>query len=297
MSLNPPYSEDDAFEAITSRQFAFYLRTVRTIRTIAKTHHEIKGGSLPYFAAQEQTFNSWLEGLPQDLQLTLPADGSPPSLPSHFIGNMHSHCQLGRIMLQRLIASKSSESASKQHMKSCHTSAKVLCRLQEAILAKYGLQGLLSMQRGINFTIYAVLTCVTSHLVRVSVSARTALAHSLQAAINSHDPELASEARDYFTRHMRILEKCINACPIQGMKAQISALCHTFFSADKDKPFQFKASVPSGTPSDSYRGHGSYRQPSSQSFPLVSRSSHSCVDKTRCLSANLKRKRTHLDVE
>jgi hypothetical protein len=153
-----------------------------------------------------------------------------------------------------------------------------------------------SMQRGINFTIYAVLTCVILHLVRVSFSARTALAHSLQFAINSPDPELTSDARDYFTRHMRILEKCIDACPTQELKAQIFALCDTFFSVDKDKPFQFKASISSGTPSDSYQGHDSYPQPSSQSFPLqamtplisaVSRdfgpslSEHSCVDVTR----------------
>ena len=72
-------------------------------------------------------------------------------------------------MLQRpqLMASKSfaADSAWKQHMTSCYTSAKVLCRLQEAIHAQFGLPGLLCMQRGINFTIYAVLTCVMLHLV------------------------------------------------------------------------------------------------------------------------------------
>ena len=43
--------------------------------------------------------------------------------------------------------------------------AKILCRLQEAILGAFGLTGLLCMQRGINFTIYAILTCTMIHLV------------------------------------------------------------------------------------------------------------------------------------
>jgi hypothetical protein len=175
MSPSPPCSQDDAFEAKISRQFAFFIRNVRNIRTIAETYHELSKtkdwGRHPKFVAHNQAFDRWPDALPPDLQLTLPADGSPPWLPSHFIGNMHSHYQLGRIMLQRpqLMASKSfaADSVWKQHMTSCYNSAKVLCRLQEAIFSQYGLQGLLCMQRGINFTIYAVLTCVMLHLVSV----------------------------------------------------------------------------------------------------------------------------------
>ena len=82
---------------------------------------------------------------------------------------------------------------------------------------------------------------------------------------------------------MRILEECINACPMQEMKAQIDALREAF-SADKDRPFQLRASFPYGTPSDSYQpsppveapystlhmaDHESYHhQPTSQTFPL-----------------------------
>ena len=142
---------------------------------IAEIYHELKEtkdwGGHPRFVANNQAFDQWPDALPEDLQLTLPSDGSPPWMPSHFIGNMHSHYQLGRILLQRpqLMASKSfsADSTWKQHMTSCYTSAKVLCRLQEAILSQFGLHGLLCMQRGINFTIYAVLTCIMLHLVLV----------------------------------------------------------------------------------------------------------------------------------
>lgn len=172
---NPPCSDLDPFEASISRQFAYFVRNVRNIRTIADTYHELRKtkdwGGHPKFVANNQTFDRWPDALPQELQLTLPADGSPPWIPSHFIGNMHSHYQLGRIMLQRpqLMASKSfaADSAWKQHMTSCYTSAKALCRLQEAIFAQFGLHGLLCMQRGINFTIYAILTCIMLHLVSI----------------------------------------------------------------------------------------------------------------------------------
>ena len=92
---------------------------------------------------------------------------------------MHAHYQLGRIMLQRpqLMASKSfaANSAWKQHMTSCYTSAKVLCRIQEAMFTQFGLQGLLCMQRGINFTIYAVLTSIMLHLVSIASATSQAL--------------------------------------------------------------------------------------------------------------------------
>lgn len=175
MNPNPPCSGIDAFEATISRQFAYFLRNVRNIRTIAEAYQQLrktKGwGSHPQFVANNQAFDKWPGALPQDLQLTMPTDGTPPWVASHFIGNMHSHYQLGRIMLQRpqLMASESpaTDTTWKQHMTSCYTSAKYLCRIQEAVLAQHGLQGLLCMQRGINFTIYAVLTCIMLHLVSI----------------------------------------------------------------------------------------------------------------------------------
>jgi hypothetical protein len=47
----------------------------------------------------------------------------------------------------------------------CYDAAKSLCRLQEAIVANFGLTGLQCMQRGYSFTVYAGLSCIVLHLV------------------------------------------------------------------------------------------------------------------------------------
>ena len=59
------------------------------------------------------------------------------------------------------------------------------------------------------------------------------------------------DARDFFTRHMRILENCLSAWPQPGMEAQINAL-RVAFSANIKKPFELKPSFPYGSPSDRY---------------------------------------------
>lgn len=163
----------DQFEVDRSRQFSYFVRNAYHIRIYTELYHKIKKqkdwGADPRFAENNPLFSEWLRSLPPDLQVHYPEDGSPPWLPSHFVGNMHSHCHLGIIMLHRpqLLASKSFAPGGewKTHMSLCYSSAKCLCRLQEAILARFGLPGLLYMQRGINFTIYAILTCTMLHLV------------------------------------------------------------------------------------------------------------------------------------
>lgn len=163
----------DQFEIERSRQFAYFVQNAHHIRIIADIYHKIKKqkdwGADPRLVEKNPLFTDWLRNLPPDLQVNYPADGSPPWLPSHFVGNMHSHCHLGIIMLHRpqLLASKSFAAGGewKTHMALCCSSAKSLCRLKEAILARFGLSGLLFMQRGINFTIYCILTCTMLHLV------------------------------------------------------------------------------------------------------------------------------------
>jgi hypothetical protein len=68
-----------------------------------------------------------------------------------------------------------------------------------------------------------------------------------QASITSPDPELNSEARGYFTRHMRILEECIPHWPLPEVQAQVNSLREAF-SADISKPFELKPSFPYGSP-------------------------------------------------
>lgn len=167
--------EDDQFELKISEQFAFLARTAVNIRRAVQTYRELKDtkdwGMHPKFLANNRVFDEWPNALPASLQLSLPMDGQPPKIPSHFIANLHSYYHLARIMLQRpqLMAFKSLDAENStwtKHMMSCYQSAKTLCRLQEAILLRYGLPGLLCMQRGINFTIYSILTCIMLDMVR-----------------------------------------------------------------------------------------------------------------------------------
>ncbi|KAJ5753854.1 uncharacterized protein N7511_008007 [Penicillium nucicola] len=234
----------DQYEIDRSRQYAYFVRNAHHIRIITDIYHKIKKqkdwGANAQFVQNNPLFSDWLRNLPPDLQVNYPADGSAPWLPSHFVGNMHSHCHLAIILLHRpqLIASQSFAAGGEWriHMSLCYSSAKSLCRLQEAILQRFGLSGLLYMQRGINFAIYCILTCTMLHLV----------------AITSPDPEFNADAREYFTRHMRILETCSTAWPMPEIQAQIDSLRQAF-SADMQRPFELKPSFPYGSPSEPYQ--------------------------------------------
>lgn len=73
-----------------------------------------------------------------------------------------------------------------------------------------------------------------------------------QLAITCPYPEFYTDARDYFTRHMRILEKCTTAWPLPEMQSHIDSL-RVAFSADISKPFELKPTFPYGSPSESYQ--------------------------------------------
>jgi hypothetical protein len=123
----------------------------------------------PEFVKIDSYIDAWREELPADMRLTYPADGSPPWIPSHYIGNLHAYYNLAIIMLRRpqlgLSASYGVNGDWKRQMSAAYAAAKRMCRLQEAILEQYGLMGLLCMLRGVGFTIYGVLTCTVLHLV------------------------------------------------------------------------------------------------------------------------------------
>ncbi|KAJ5099114.1 hypothetical protein N7532_006115 [Penicillium argentinense] len=234
----------DSYEVDRSRQYAYFVRNAHHIRIITDIYHKVKKqkdwGADPRFVQKNPLFADWLHNLPPDLQVNYPADGSPPWIPTHFVGNMHSHCHLAIILLHRpqLLASQSFAAGGdwKIHFSLCYSSAKSICRLQEAILERFGLGGLLYMQRGINFAIYCILTCTMLHLI----------------AITSPDPEFNSDAREFFTRHMRILERCSTAWPMPEIQAQIDSL-RLAFSADTNRPFELKPSFPYGSPSEPYQ--------------------------------------------
>ncbi|KAI1076155.1 hypothetical protein F5B20DRAFT_556947 [Whalleya microplaca] len=234
----PMHGVDDSDYHVT-RNFTYLARIVRNIHQMNTVYFKVKKrkdwGIDPEFMQLNPTLNAWLTDLPPDLCITFPTDGSPPWLPSHFIGNLHSYYYLSVILLHRpqltFLEPMAIDGQWKSHMLICYSSAKALCRLQESMLQSFGLSGLQCMQRGISFTIYAVLSCIVLHLV----------------ALTSPDPELNTDARDYFTRHMRILEKTMHSWPLPEMLKQIDAVREAF-SADTRKPFVLKPSFPYGSP-------------------------------------------------
>lgn len=68
-----------------------------------------------------------------------------------------------------------------------------------------------------------------------------------QAAITNPDPVVSNQARDFFVRHMRVLEECIKVWHMHDVIVQINALREAF-TADMSKPFELKANFPSGSP-------------------------------------------------
>lgn len=242
-SVPRPMPGGDDAEYHVTRNFTYFARSVRSVRRMNNVYGRIKRrkewGLDPEFVQLNPSMNSWLSDLPADLAVTFPPDGSPPWLPSHFIGNLHSYYYLAVLMLHRpqlnFLDPNSQDGQWKSHMVLCLSSAKLLCRLEEAMLQSFGLSGLQCMQRGISFTIYAILTCIPLYLV----------------ALTSPDPDLNTDARDYFTRHMRILEQTMDAWPMPEMVKQINAVREAF-SADLRKAFVLKPSFPYGSPAHSH---------------------------------------------
>ena len=179
LEIQRPLPGIDSSDYQISRQFTYFARKVRTVRRM----HDIKGSvrpgdqkdwvADPRFVSLNNTLDKWLEDLPRDLQVKFSDDETAPWLPSHFVGNIHSYYHLTVIMLHRpqlVHASAYTDGSWKSHMAICYGSSKNMCRLQESVLQTFGLSGLLCMQRGINFVIYAVLTCTMIHLVGPDVS-------------------------------------------------------------------------------------------------------------------------------
>lgn len=73
----------------------------------------------------------------------------------------------------------------------------------------------------------------------------------IQVAITSPDPDFNADAKDYFTRHMRILELCTTEWPMADMQTQIDALREAF-SADCSRPFELRPGFPHSSPPRSH---------------------------------------------
>lgn len=168
----PPHNGDES-EYHVSRNFTYMARIVRNVarmnRVYSRIHKHKDWGVDPEFVHLNPQATAWMSDLPADLTVNFPPDNSPPWLSSAFIGNLHSYYHLSLILLHRpqLTCLEPTDVGGqwKQHMLLCYNSAKQLCRLQEAVLQSFGLTALQCMQRGINFTIYCILSCIVLHLV------------------------------------------------------------------------------------------------------------------------------------
>ncbi|KAK8149948.1 hypothetical protein G3M48_004892 [Beauveria asiatica] len=229
----------DESEYQVSRNFVYFVRIVRNIRTMSSTYARLRKrkdwGIDPEFQELDKTITSYVSDLPADLAISFPADNSPPWLPNSFIGNLHSYHYLVIILFVRpqlsFLDPNVNRVAWKQHMLQSYNAAKAICRLQEAVISNFGLSGLQCMQRGFSFTVYAGLSCIVIHLV----------------AIVSPDPDLNSDAREFFTRHMRIMEQVMEVWPMPELQTQIDTVREAF-SADTRRAFVLKPSFPYGSP-------------------------------------------------
>lgn len=132
------------------------------------------------FVQHNEEISTWFDQLPADIQMHYPDDGSPPYLGGdHFVAYVHVYHHLVVIMHHRPQLSALLERrkpAFKEHLDICLRSAMLMCTVQEAILRDFGIHGLHFMLRGINFTIYCVLTCTVLHLVSLTTRcARTSV--------------------------------------------------------------------------------------------------------------------------
>lgn len=88
----------------------------------------------------------------------------------------------------------------------------------------------------------------------------------------SPDAELNTDAREYFARHMRLMEKVMEAWPMPELQKQIDAVREAF-SADVRRPFVLKPSFPYGSPHSSShssppRGTQGYRPAMDRTGPM-----------------------------
>lgn len=163
----------DKSEIQVSREFRYLMLIAKNVKETNLLWYNISRkkkiwGLDENFVSHNQDYVDWLRDLPRDLQITLPSDGAEPWISSHYIAQLHCYHYLSIIMHHRPqihFKSDAGDPGWRTHMMLCYNSAKSMCRIQEAIIRKYGLEALSCMQRGISFTVYAVLTCTMVHLV------------------------------------------------------------------------------------------------------------------------------------
>jgi hypothetical protein len=175
-----PIPGGDDSEYLVSRNFNYFARIVRSVSRMNSIYARIRKkkewGIDPEFVQLNPSLNAWLTELPPDLSVTFSPDGSAPWISTPFVGNLHSYHYLTFILLHRpqlaFCDPSGMDGKWKQHMIVCYSSAKAICRLQEAVLDSFGVTGLQCMLRGLSFPVYCGLSCIVLHLVRRVFSSR-----------------------------------------------------------------------------------------------------------------------------
>ncbi len=272
----------DESEYHISRNFVYLVRIIGNISRLSRAYARVKKnkdwGLDSEITKLNPLFHSWLTDLPPDMTVNIRPDGAPPWLPSPYLGNVHSYYYLSVIMLHRpqlqLLDPTNPDGQWKHHMMICYSSAKLLCRLEEAILQSFGLTGLRCMQRGVNFTILRRPDLHRappgeSHGTRRHPCGRNADSLS-QVALHLSRPGPKHRCpRILHPPHARARE--VHERLAHGRHAQADHAMREAFSADTRKPFVLKPSFPYGSPQSSTRP--SPPGPHSSFLPVVSRSS------------------------
>ena len=227
-----PVDDTDRTEQLVTRQFACLARLVCNIRRTnviyLKRQKEPAWGKHPEYLGLEHSMSRFAFELPSDLACELPLDGTRPYPGSAFVGNLHSYYYLSLILYHRgvlgFLDPLGDEKQWNYHMSICYDSAKSLCRLQEAIVASYGLVGLQSMQRGFSFSVYACLSCVLIHLV----------------AILSPDPDLSTESCLFLERHIHLAERIMTMWHMPDVRKQLDAFKTAFSANSQSQPFTLR---------------------------------------------------------
>ena len=171
----------DDHEVYVHRNFVHFVRLIHNIRRMSDVHAKLKvtpnvnWRNDPEFLQSAPSLERWSYELPPDLRIHVNTDLSQPDpqLPhdSHLVGNLQVYFHLAGIMLHRPALAFSKESFSsggewRRHMTVCNNAARSICRLEEVTFEQYGMLGLQCMSRGVNFSIYALLTSAMIHLVQ-----------------------------------------------------------------------------------------------------------------------------------
>ncbi|KAI5780667.1 fungal-specific transcription factor domain-containing protein [Peziza echinospora] len=243
VDLQLPIRTQDMDEQETTiyRNFVYFVYLIKNIRRMNDIHAKLKANpgwrSDPEFTDCGPILDNWARALPTNLHVIVPTDLSIPCPPveHHYVANLQIYHNLARIMVHRpplaITKTFTSQGQWKEHMSICSNAAKNICRLTEVVWRQFGMPGLKCMMRGINFTIYANLTATMIHLI----------------AATCPDPLFNSDAKDYFTRSMRILENCIGISASSETKGQIQALREAF-SLDLNRPFELNPAFPFSQP-------------------------------------------------